>query len=183
MRGGRRWGWRQGTVRLTRAGASQQIAEKSSVRDDYQLTALKMIMIGEEFLMRMCEGGITSLSRMQRATKKKRLSHRTIKVVRRRNQPYLALFQAETKLPRFIKRATGKPRAAVQQVITLISSFCQRESLLISEIARHSFSWNEYLRALGRSLSRSGTVAASREDRGMAFFFRLVQCPLIKMTV
>lgn len=59
-------------MRLTRAGASQQIAEKSSVRDDYQLTALKMIMIGEEFLMRMCEGGITSLSRMQRATKKKK---------------------------------------------------------------------------------------------------------------
>lgn len=55
-------------MRLTSAGASQQIAEKSSVRDDYQLTALKVIMIGEEFLMRMCEGGITSPSRVQRAT-------------------------------------------------------------------------------------------------------------------
>lgn len=53
-------------MRLTRAGASQQIAEKSSVRDDYQLTALKVIMM---FLMRMCEGGITSPSRVQRATK------------------------------------------------------------------------------------------------------------------
>lgn len=67
-------------------------------------------MIGEEFLMRMCEGGITSTSRVQRATKKNkkkrqecthRPTRRTIKVVRRRNQPYLALFQAETKLPRF----------------------------------------------------------------------------------
>lgn len=67
-------------------------------------------MIGEEFLMRMCEGGITSTSRVQRATKKEkkkparnahRPTHRTIKVVRRRNQPYLALFQPETKLPRF----------------------------------------------------------------------------------
>lgn len=46
-------------VRLTRAGASQQI--KSSVRDDYQLKALKALMISKGTLMRICEGGITSL--------------------------------------------------------------------------------------------------------------------------
>lgn len=43
------------------AGARQQIMEKSSVRDDYQLKALKVAMISKEFLMRICEGGITSL--------------------------------------------------------------------------------------------------------------------------
>lgn len=50
-----------GIVRLTSAGASQQIMGKSSVRDDYQLKALKALMISKGFLMRICEGGITSL--------------------------------------------------------------------------------------------------------------------------
>lgn len=50
-----------GIVRLRSAGASQQIMGKSSVRDDYQLTALKALMISKGFLMRICEGGITSL--------------------------------------------------------------------------------------------------------------------------
>lgn len=36
-----------GIVRLTSAGASQQIIEKSSVRDDYQLKALKALMISK----------------------------------------------------------------------------------------------------------------------------------------
>ncbi len=50
-----------GIVRLTSAGASQQIMGKSSVKDDHQLKALKAVMISKEFLMRICEGGITSL--------------------------------------------------------------------------------------------------------------------------
>lgn len=48
-------------IRPTSAGASQQILGKSSVRDDYQLKALKALMISTGFLMRICEGGIASL--------------------------------------------------------------------------------------------------------------------------
>lgn len=50
-----------GIVRLTSAGASQHIMGKSSVRDDYQLKALRVLMISKGFLMRICEGGITYL--------------------------------------------------------------------------------------------------------------------------
>lgn len=54
--------WKDGGVlRLTGAGASQQIIGKSSVRDDYQLKALKALMIGKRVLMRICEGGFTSV--------------------------------------------------------------------------------------------------------------------------
>lgn len=57
-------GWKKvgewGIARLKSAGTSQQIMGKSSVRDDYQLKALKAVMISKEFLMRICEGGITS---------------------------------------------------------------------------------------------------------------------------
>lgn len=35
-------------VRLTSAGASQQIMGKSSVRDDYELKALKVLMIDQQ---------------------------------------------------------------------------------------------------------------------------------------
>lgn len=78
-----------GIVRLTRAGASQQIMGKSSVRDDYQLRALKVVMISKEFLMRICEGGITSLEvkcSMLKAMNAHRPTHHTIKVIRHCNQ-------------------------------------------------------------------------------------------------
>lgn len=38
----------RGILRLTGAGASQQIIGKSSVRDDYQLKVLKALMIGKK---------------------------------------------------------------------------------------------------------------------------------------
>lgn len=50
-----------GIVRPSSAGASQQIMAKLSVRDDYQLKALKALMISKGLLMRICEGGNTSL--------------------------------------------------------------------------------------------------------------------------
>lgn len=76
-------------MRLTRAGASQQIMGKSSVRDDYQLKALKVVMISKEFLMRICEGGITSLEGkciMLKAMNAHGPTHHTIKVIRCCNQ-------------------------------------------------------------------------------------------------
>lgn len=76
-------------MRLTRAGASQQIMGKSSVRDDYQLKALKVVMTSKEFLMRICEGGITSLEvkcSMLKALNAHRPTHHTIKVIRSSNQ-------------------------------------------------------------------------------------------------
>lgn len=61
-------------------------------------------------------------------------THHAIKVIRRCNQLSWLLFQGETKLPRF-KAAMGNHVPWVQQVITLISSFCQLGGMLISEIA------------------------------------------------
>lgn len=57
------WGWKVGEWwigGLACAGARQQIMGKLSVRDDYQLNALKALTISKRFLMRICEGGITS---------------------------------------------------------------------------------------------------------------------------
>lgn len=76
-------------MRLTRARASQQIMRKSSVRDDYQLKALKVVMISKEILMRICEGGITSLEvecSKPKALNAHRPTHHTIKVIRSCNQ-------------------------------------------------------------------------------------------------
>lgn len=79
----------QRTVRPIAAGASQRIMGKSSVRDDYQLKALKVVMISKEFLMRICEGGSASLQvkcSMLKATNACRHTYRTIKVISCCNQ-------------------------------------------------------------------------------------------------
>lgn len=76
-------------VRTIGAGASQQIMGKSSVRDDYQLKALKVVMISKEFLMRICEGGITSLEvkcTMLKALNAHRHTYHAIKVISCCNQ-------------------------------------------------------------------------------------------------
>lgn len=77
------------TVRTIAAGASQGIMGKSSVRDDYQLKALKVVMISKEFLMRICEGGSASLEvkcSMLKATNACRHTYHTIKVISCCNQ-------------------------------------------------------------------------------------------------
>lgn len=77
------------TVRTIAAGASQQIMGKSSVRDDYQLKALKVVMISKEFLMRVGEGGSASLEvkcSMLKATNACRHTYHTIKVISCCNQ-------------------------------------------------------------------------------------------------
>lgn len=51
----------EGILGQTCAGASQQIMGKLSVRDDFQLKTLKALMISKGLLMRICEGGNTSL--------------------------------------------------------------------------------------------------------------------------
>lgn len=63
--------------------------EKSSLRDDYQLKALKVVMISKEFLMRICEGGITSLEvkcSMLKALNARWHTYHTIKVISFCNQ-------------------------------------------------------------------------------------------------
>lgn len=50
-----------GNCKANKCRVSQQIMGESSVRDAHQLKALKALMISKGFLMRICEGGITSL--------------------------------------------------------------------------------------------------------------------------
>jgi len=77
-----------GIVWLTSAVASQQIMGKSSVRDDYQLKALKVLMISKGFVMRICEGGITSLEVKCnfKIPAVRKLTCHTVKVIRHCNQ-------------------------------------------------------------------------------------------------
>lgn len=75
--------------RTVGAGARQQIMEKTSVRDDYQLKALKVVMISKELLMKICEGGIPSLEvkcSMLKVPNARRHTYHAIKVISCCNQ-------------------------------------------------------------------------------------------------